>query len=111
MNSKNLRSLASLTAEERREMARKAGRASGEARRYKKQCREIAQAIGRMPEIVTMPNGKMAKGTTDEAIVASIAIRAKSGDMRAAELWLRLKGENLGAMVNVGIEEVRIDFE
>lgn len=111
MNNQNLKSFACRSVAERREIARKAGRASGEARRYKKLCREIAQSIGGMREIVTMPNGEIAKGTTDEAIVAAIAIRAKSGDMRAAELWLRLKGENLGAMVNVGVEEVHIDFD
>ncbi len=111
MNERNLKSLASRTIEERREIARKGGRASGEARRYKKLCREIAQSIGGMREIVTMPNGEMAKGTTDEAIVAAIAVRAKAGDMRAAELWLRLKGEDLGPIVSVGIEEVHIAFE
>lgn len=111
MNERYLKPNSARTPQERRELAIKAGKASGEARRYKKLCREIAQNIGSMPEIVTMPNGEMVEGTTDASIVASIALRAKSGDMRAAELWMRLKGENLGAMVNVGIEEVRIDFE
>lgn len=64
-----------------------------------------------MPDRVTLPNGKEVDGTTNEAIVAAIAIRAKSGDMRAAELWLRLKGEDLGPSVAVGIEEVHIAFE
>lgn len=99
------------TTEERREIARKGGRASGEARRHKKLCREIAQYIGEMPERVTLPNGQEVDGTTDEAIVAAIAMRAKTGDMRAAELWLRLKGEDLGPIVSVGIEEVHIAFE
>lgn len=111
MNERNLKSLASRTIEERREIARKGGRASGEVRRYKKLCREIAQYIGEMPERVTLPNGQEVDGTTNEAIVASIAARAKAGDMRAAELWLRLKGEDLGPIVSVGIEEVHIAFE
>lgn len=111
MNERNLKSLATRTTEERREIARKGGHASGKARRHKKLCREIAQCVGAMPDRVTLPNGKEVDGTTDEAIVASIAIRAKSGDMRAAELWLRLKGEDLGPSVAVGIEEVHIAFE
>ena len=111
MRNSNLRSLAELTVEERRELARKAGRASVEARRHKRLCREIAKYIGECRETVTLPNGQKVDSTTNEAIVAAIAVRAKAGDMRAAELWLRLTGENLGPTVAIGVEEVHIAFE
>lgn len=107
----NLRPLNTLPLEERREIARLGGKASVAARRHRKLCREIAQYVGEMPERVKFPNGQEIDGTTDEAVVAAIAARAKAGDMKAAELWLRLKGENLGPAVAVGIEEVHISFE
>ena len=74
-NPKNLISNAELTPEERVKSARKAGQASGIARRKKKTMKEALLAILDVPD---------EEGTTlREYIVMSVVKRAKAGDITA----------------------------
>lgn len=74
-NPKNLISNAELTPEERVKSARKAGQASGIARRKKKTMKEALLAILDVPD---------EEGTTlRESIVMAVVKRAKAGDITA----------------------------
>ena len=74
-NPNNLISNAELTPEERVKSARKAGKASGEARRNRKTMKEALLAILDTPGEDGM--------TLRESIVAAIVKRAKTGDITA----------------------------
>jgi hypothetical protein len=76
----NLRPFNERTEEEQRAIARKGGRASGEARRKKKQLKEVLEIL------LSMPSDD---GITDdnwEAICLSMLNEAKSGNARAFEI-------------------------
>lgn len=74
-NVDNLISNADLTPEERKRNARRAGKASGEARRQKKTMREALLAILDEPDSDGI--------TLRESIVAALAKKAKTGDITA----------------------------
>lgn len=74
------------TPSERRENARKAGKASGEARRKKKAFRESLLML-------LETENKDGKNYQD-AVVVGLVKRAASGDPRAIELMLEIIGES-----------------
>lgn len=75
-NEQNLRRFDRLTESERREMAAKAGRASGAARQRRKDMKELLEVA------LTMPSGN-GDETNDEAIVAALIRAAREGDVKA----------------------------
>ena len=82
-NAKNL-SNSERTPKELKEQTSKGGRASGEARRAKKQFQEAVLAILETPD---------AEGTVLERIVAAQVERALKGDTRAFEVLRDTSGE------------------
>ena len=83
-NAKNLISNSERTPKELKEQTSKGGRASGEARRAKKQFQEAVLAILETPD---------AEGTVLERIVAAQVERALKGDTRAFEVLRDTSGE------------------
>lgn len=89
-NEQNLIPNSQRTPEERRENARKAGIASGEARRAKKTLREIMEIYGQMPA------EELAGVSNDEAVVVAqykLAKSDKPGSTGAASFIRDTKGE------------------
>ena len=88
------------TPEERRENARKAGIASGIARRQKKTLREIGEMIGSL-DIKSEKNREILRqaGIDDEDMINDVGmlfrlnLKAQQGDTRAIELLAKLRGE------------------
>lgn len=74
----NLRPMNTLTESEQRELARKGGKASGQARRERKALRELLTIALEMPDETT-------GSTNAEAIVAALIDKAREGDVRAFE--------------------------
>lgn len=90
----NLISNADRTPEERRGNARKAGIASGVARRKKKTMREWAEVFGAMPFKVRNADGSETETDYDGAVVSAIYQRAiTEQDVRSADFIAKLKGE------------------
>ena len=95
-NEKNLRPQAGRTKSEQREIAKKGGIASGEARRRKKTIRETLEM---------MLSGKMPDGVTrQDAIVVALLEKALSGDVRAFEAIRDSIGEKPGDKMNITTE-------
>jgi len=89
-----------LTAEEQREIARKGGKASVEARRQKKTLKEIGDMIGSLKLTNKEKIEVMKKaGIADEYLIKDVAAmyklasRAESGDVRAIEVLAKLRGQ------------------
>lgn len=80
MNESNLVSLADRTTEEQREIARRGGIASGEARREKKRLKEAIETALELP-YTDMMTGKTT--TNLEAVVAALIEQARKGDVSA----------------------------
>lgn len=88
------------TPEERRENARKAGIASGKARRQKRTLAQIGDMIGSL-DIKSEKNKAIMReaGITDEDMINdvgmmfSLNLKAQSGDTRAIELLSKLRGQ------------------
>lgn len=90
----NLISNADRTPKERRDNARKAGIASGVARRKKKTMREWAEVFGAMPFKVRNADGSETETDYDGAVVSAIYQRAiTEQDVRSADFIAKLKGE------------------
>lgn len=92
LNPQNLIKNEDLTPEERRRNTSKAGKASVEARRNKRNMQEVFKAILDMPlkegtveEVQTFAGAKGKNLTVSEAIAFTIANKALKGDLRAAE--------------------------
>lgn len=79
-NNENLVSLANRTKEEQREIAKKGGLASGEARRKRKTLKE---------ELLMM----LENGDTQESITTALIERAQNGDTKAFEVIRDTIGE------------------
>lgn len=91
MNEQNLKPNSERTPSERKQLARKAGKASGKARREKrtmKQLLEIALSL-----MVTNKKGETA--SRKEVIAIQLVNRAASGDLRAIDLLTKLIGEQI----------------
>lgn len=98
-NEQNLIPNEARTPTERRENARKAGRASGVVRRRKKTFRELAEMVGNLK--VTNERMKIALRdagiededmTNDVAMFFGLQVRAQKGDPSAAKLLAELRG-------------------
>ena len=89
MNDENLVPNSERTPTERRELAKKAGIASGEARRAKKTAREIARAI--LDEITTSKEG--VEATVRYAALKQQASKALKGDIKATEFLIKVADE------------------
>lgn len=91
MNEQNLKPNSERTPSERKQLASKAGKASGKARREKrtmKQLLEIALSL-----MVTNKRGETA--SRKEVIAIQLVNRAASGDLKAIDLLTKLIGEQI----------------
>lgn len=91
MNEQNLKPNSERTPSERKQLASKAGKASGKARREKrtmKQLLEIALSL-----MVTNKKGETA--SRKEVIAIQLVNRAASGDLKAIDLLTKLIGEQI----------------
>lgn len=91
MNEQNLKPNSERTPSERKQLASKAGKASGKARREKrtmKQLLEIALSL-----MVTNKKGETA--SRKEVIAIQLVNRAASGNLRAIDLLTKLIGEQI----------------
>lgn len=95
----NLVSLGNRTTEEQRKIAKKGGKASGEARRQKKTMREWLEIAmqaamkndGGQP--IMSPDDPTRELTRKECAMLKLAAKAAKGDLKAIELSARLSGE------------------
>ena len=106
----NLIPFTELTEEQRREMAKKAGRASGAARARKKLMKDrlaellaLPMKAGRLTRNVSSLAGfKDANVTVEERIILAIATKAAKGDVKAAEFIRDTIGE-------APVQEMRVE--
>ena len=96
----NLVPTTALTEEERRAMARRAGKASGKARRQKRTLRELAEIIGSMPTknpktiaIMEKAGFKPEEITNDMATMLAMQLKSQAGDVSAAKLLAEMRGQ------------------
>nr|DAH06001.1 MAG TPA: Stress-induced bacterial acidophilic repeat motif [Caudoviricetes sp.]DAO24621.1 MAG TPA: Stress-induced bacterial acidophilic repeat motif [Caudoviricetes sp.] len=96
-NERNLIPMEKRSPEEAREMGRKGGRASGEARRRKKSLREAAELYLSLPVSDKRKWNKLSEdGVPPEdvnnqmAIIAGLSIKAAKGDAKAAKVLFDL---------------------
>lgn len=82
-NEKNLIKPGDRTPEERRESARKAGQASGRARRAKKSFREAARWLLSMETDGQLPDGQPARLTVYESLVIGLVQQAQDPDCKS----------------------------
>ena len=99
-NEQNLIPMEKRSPEEAREMGRKGGRASGEARRRKKSLREAAELYLSLPVADRRKWNKIsAEGVPPDdvdnqmAIIVGLSAKAAKGDARAAKVLFDLLGE------------------
>lgn len=79
--------------EEARELGRKGGKASGEARRRKRVMREWVELFGSKPIKVQNADGSKEDTDYNGAVVANIYRKAiVEGDMKAAEMVAKING-------------------
>ena len=83
-NEQNLKSFGERTASERREIAKKAGRASGEKRRHQ---RDLREAVMAMQSAVLPVKGESEGMTVADAIARAVAYKAAKGDLKAAAMY------------------------
>lgn len=106
------------TAEERRESARRAGKASAEARRRKRDMRETFRDLLDMPlkegdldEVTALAGANRKNVTVGEAIALIMANKAIKGDVRAAEFVRDTSGQKPGTQVQVTTESKQASQE
>jgi hypothetical protein len=99
-NEQNLKLFTELTEKERREMARKAGKASGEARRRKRDMKESIEALFAMQTSDKYIKAFKKQGfdvpenlTNEQAMAVSMVAKSIAGDTRAANLVMDILGE------------------
>ncbi len=99
-NDQNLIPNEARTPEERRENARKAGKASGVARARKRTLRELAEIIGSMPTknpktiaIMEKAGFKPEEMTNDMATMLAMQLKSQAGDVSAAKLLAEMRGQ------------------
>lgn len=108
-NEQNLIPFNQLTESERRELAKKAGKKSGEVRRAKRTFRELIEEYGGLPD------ENDPRLTNDQAIMINqykLAKTDKPGSTKAAEFIRDTKGEmpNKNEINIGGIESITINF-
>lgn len=96
-NEQNLIPFNERTEKERRELAIKAGKASGEARRKKKTMRELASIIAAAPVEGNRARKSLEKMgldeedmTNDALVTQALYYKALEGDVKAIEKWEEL---------------------
>lgn len=106
------------TAEERRESARRAGKASAEARRRKRDMRETFRDLLDMPlkegdldEVTSLAGANRKNVTVGEAIALIMANKAIKGDVRAAEFVRDTSGQRPTSSVQVTAESKEASAE
>lgn len=106
------------TAEERRESARRAGKASAEARRRKRDMRETFRDLLDMPlkegdldEVTALAGANRKNVTVGEAIALIMANKAIKGDVRAAEFVRDTSGQRPTSSVQVTAESKEASAE
>ena len=83
-NEQNLKSFGERTASERREIAKKAGIASGKKRRHQRDLRKAVEAL----QSVVVPVKGGGDGLTYAAAIArAVGVKAAQGDLKAAALY------------------------
>lgn len=100
MNDQNLKSNDERTPSERRELAAKAGRASGASRRRKKSMKEWAKILGALPIQVTLPDASNLDSDLNGATIMAMYKSAMKGNVKSAQFLAKLRGE-LEEQVNV----------
>lgn len=100
MNEQNLKPNTERTPSERRELARKAGKASGVKRRENASMRECLKVA---LEFITAETG----ATQKEQIAVTLIEQAKAGNIQAAKLICDILGEN----TETGAENKKIEIE
>lgn len=94
MNEQNLKPNTERTPKQRSELARKAGKASGESRRRAKTFREAAQAALQVEQDFKMPNGETLRGTARDGVVLGMLQAAQRGNPKAAKWLADILGES-----------------
>lgn len=93
MNDQNLIPTTELTENERRELARKGGIASGEARRRRKQLREdLLVMLDEEVEFKTK-DGQTVKATVQAGVARKLIKQASEGNLKAIELMAKMTGD------------------
>ena len=96
--SKNLKSMATRSKEEVKEIARKGGINSGKARRKRKSMKEALELILEMQATDANVKKMAKKGlnveTNEDVIAAAIALEAMKGDTKAYSAIANVRGEN-----------------
>lgn len=90
------------TLAERREIARKGGIASGEARRERKAMRELLDIA--MSEVYKNPKTGEIK-TRDEWAAVALAKRAMKGDVTAYRTIAEMRGENAPLKIDANVKQ------
>lgn len=83
-NEQNLKSFGERTASERREIAKKAGIASGKKRRHQ---RDLRKAVKALQSVVVPVKGGGDGLTYAEAIARAVGVKAAQGDLKAAAMY------------------------
>ena len=83
-NEQNLKSFGERTASERREIAKKAGIASGKKRRHQ---RDLRKAVEALQSVVVPVKGGGDGLTYAEAIARAVGVKAARGDLKAAAMY------------------------
>ena len=83
-NEQNLKSFGERTASERREIAKKAGIASGKKRRHQ---RDLRKAVKARQSVVVPVKGGGDGLTYAEAIARAVGVMAAQGDLKAAAMY------------------------
>lgn len=89
MNDENLKPNSERTPKERSDLARKAGQASGAARRERKTLRERLLLLAEQ----TITNKKGEQLEREEVIALQVMNKAVSGDLKATKLYAELTGQ------------------
>ena len=103
-NEQNLKSNSERTPKERKDLARKAGKKSGEARRAKKTMREMLEML--LEKQIENPGEKGKKQTTLEAISVSLIQKALQGNVKAFEVLRDTIGQKPVEKVEVNNSEL-----
>lgn len=118
LNPQNLVKNEDRTPEERRRNARKAGKASAEARRRKRDMRETFRDLLDMPlkegdldEVTALAGANRKNVTVGEAIALVMAFKAVKGDVKAAEFVRDTSGQKPGTQVQVTTESKEASAE
>lgn len=103
-NAENILANSERTPKKRQEIARKAGIASGEARRKKKTMRELLEMA--MAEVVENPRTGEKK-TRDEWVAAALAQKAMKGDVSAYKAIADMRGESAPLKIDANVKQAQ----